>query len=132
MFESEGISLFLDYKEEDFASEKDKVLTSYTFIDSPIIGDDGYYQFPVSSFDYKDYSFKVSPKYPYYEGTEEYSCKSFTMVGFDEVNKSIAYLYYYDADIDYLDDNKSTEEDRNKRMPELIETAFYWRGTSQK
>jgi hypothetical protein len=49
------------------------------------------------------------------------------MIGFDEENNSIAYLYFYDFDIDYLEDGTATEEEKNKRMPRLIETAFYWR-----
>ena len=119
-FVSDGISLFLDYDENDYDSEKETILNSYTFLDSPKKDSTGYWQFPVSSFGYSGYSFKIVPK-------DEYSCKSFTMIGFDEENNSIAYLYFHDFDIDYLEDGNATEEEKNKRMPRLIETAFYWR-----
>ena len=42
------------------------------------------------------------------------------MIGFDEENNSIAYLYYYDFDIDFLEYGNATEEEKNKRLNELM------------
>ena len=126
-FVSDGISLFLDYEENDYDSEKETILNSYTFLDSPKKDSTGYWVFPVSSFGYSGYSFRIVPNYPYWNNSDEYSCKSFTMIGFDEENNSTAYLYFYDFDYDYLEYGNATEEEKNKCMPRLIETAFYWR-----
>lgn len=129
-FVSHGMSLFLDYDETNYEIEKENVLNNYSFLDSPKRDNRGSWQFPVASFDYQGYSFKITPNYPYWDNSEEYCCKSFTMIGFDEKNYSIAYLYYCDIDIDYLEDGFSSEEKRNKRMPEIIDSAFYWRQSS--
>ena len=126
-FCSDGISLFLDYTEESYQTEKNKVLSNYSFIDSPKKDNSGYWQFPVDSFTYKNYFFKIAPKYPYWTTSDDYCCKSFTMLGLNDEKKSIAYLYFYDFDIDYLAEPSSSEEYKNSRMQSLIETAFFWR-----
>lgn len=133
-FSSDGISLFADYSDvNDYNLAKEFANSRYSFIKEPIIQDDSKYTFPVSSFVYKGYSFQISyTEHSVYhsandEKKEHIYPKSFSMVGFDDVNNSIAYLYYYDLDLDYLCDKNATIEERNKCMPELIEEAFYWR-----
>lgn len=133
-FESYGLSLFADYDASQYASAKEFAESRYSFITAPIIQDDGDYTFPVAEFSYKGYEFKIA-----YTSASVYHSlnsddkkehiypKSFTMVGFDNENNSLAFLYYYDFDLDLLSWPKDTEEEKNKRMPRLIEEEFYWR-----
>ena len=126
-FQSEGISLFLDYNQENYDLEKEYIENKFTFIEEPV-GGAPYYQFPVISFTYKDYDFRIAPKaYTDEEGKVSYLCKSFTMIGYNETLRSVAYLYFYDFDLDYLSEKSDSQEDINKRMPKLIEESFYWR-----
>ena len=131
-FQSEGISLFLDYNEENYALAKSYVEENYTFIDDSDTvakADYKYYQFPVASFEYKEYSFRIAPTPQVSESSEEpyYMCKSFVMIGYNESLLSVAYLYFYDFDIDYLYCSDGSSGKVEDCMPKLIQDSFYWR-----
>lgn len=129
-FKSEGISLFLDYSQENYALAKSYVEETYTFIDDEYVEAHHHYQFPVASFEYKEYSFRIAPTPHTNSSTEEiyYMCKSFVMIGYNESINSVAYLYFYDFDLDYLyDEDDKSAGDINAVMPELIKKSFYWR-----
>ena len=130
IFVSEGIALFLDYNEVNYALAKSYVEGKYTFIDQPCTtySDSKHFDFPVASFMYKDYSFRIAPTLQTNESTGEtyYICKSFVMTGYNESMSSVAYLYYHDFDIDFLYSTDSAD-DINQVMPKLIEDSFFWR-----
>lgn len=133
-FESYGLSLFADYDASQYASAKEFAESRYSFITAPIVQDDGNYTFPVAEFSYDGYEFKIAyTSASVYHSTgknseKEYIYpKSFTMVGFDNENNSLTFLYYYYFDLDLLSWAKDTEEEKNKIMPRLIEEEFYWR-----
>lgn len=129
-FVSEGIALFLDYSEDNYALAKAYIEEKYTFIDQPYTStpDLPYVDFPVATFTYEDYSFRIAPTPQTKESTGEtyYMCKSFVMIGYNESIKSVAYLYYHDFDIDFLYSTDSSD-DINEVMPKLIKDSFYWR-----
>lgn len=133
-FESYGLSLFADYDASQYASAKEFAESRYSFITAPIVQDDGDYTFPVAEFSYDGYEFKIAyTSASVYHSTgknseKEYIYpKSFTMVGFDDKNNSIAFLYYYDFDLDILCSKGDKEEYKNGRMQKLIEEEFCWR-----
>ena len=134
-FESYGLSLFADYDVSQYTSAKEFAESHYTFITAPIVQDDGDYTFPVAEFSYQGYEFKIAytSASVYYstgkngEKREHIYPKSFTMVGFNDTKNSLAFLYYYDFDLDFLSWAFESQEVRNGRMPRLIEEEFYWR-----
>ena len=131
-FSSEGISVFADYDETNYLFSTQTLDLRYSFIDSPVMQEDGDYSFPVSNFSYKDYEFRIaftsaSVYHSSETGIENIYPKSFTMVGLDHLKQSIAYLYFYDGDLDYLCEKNATSEEKNKRMIEIIDNYFCWR-----
>ena len=50
-------------------------------------------------------------------------------VGFDDESTNIAYLYFYDFDIDYTYEPKENDtiQDRENAMKKMINDYFYWR-----
>ena len=48
------------------------------------------------------------------------------MVGVNDEKATIAYLYYYDSDRDYLSEKNASEATRIKRMQDLVSTSFAW------
>ena len=124
-FVSDDISLFVTYG-DNYNEEKEKVLNYYDFLkeDEIIIDSSGTTQFPLAVFDYKGYTIRIVPNRNYY--TSGYcSCKSFMMIGYNDLNSTIVYLYFYDFDIDYLYDEEYTKT-REKIMQEFIDEGFVW------
>ena len=97
-FESDNISLFVTY-DDNYDEEKQRVLNSYDFIKEEELG-----EIPVTSFEYKGYTFQIVPNRTY-KGSK-CTCKSFMMVGYNDASNTIAYLYFYDSDIDFIYDMK--------------------------
>lgn len=126
-----GIALFVDYG-VNYEEKKEILLSPYTFISEPITSNyNSNYIFPVSEFTYKNYNFKIAlterAVYHSSDGRVDYSPKSFTMVGTNDADKSLAFLYYFDFDIDWLCERGATQEEKNECMPNLIEEVFFWR-----
>lgn len=103
VFESDSVALIVKYDEETYKSEKNKLAEKYIFLDQKV-GEDiiPEYEFPYSGYDFKVVSGdeKGNTQYP----------KSFGMIGTSDEKKSIAYLYFYDGDLDYIGE-------RNDRHP---------------
>ena len=95
-FQSDNISLFVTY-DDNYTEEKQSVLSSYDFLKEEELG-----EFPVTSFDYRGYSFQIVPNRDY-RNDGSCTCKTFMMIGYNDANNTIAYLYFYDFDIDYID-----------------------------
>lgn len=121
MFESEGISLFLSYGEL-YSDAKIEILSKYEFLDSPYQFEDGDYSYPLSEFEYGGYSFKVAPNY---DLREWYFPKSFLLLGFDDANRRICYLYFWDFDLDCICGDIDLTE-RTRVMHDFIDKYFIW------
>lgn len=117
-FDSECVSLFASYDRYNYDTEREKALASYEFLKEPVLFR-GNYIYPVASFEYNGYSFRIVPK-------DHYEPKSFLMVGVNDAKMKIAYLFYHDTDLDYLSEGNAGEANRIKRMQELVRKAFVW------
>ena len=125
IFGSQTITLIASYDETNYEKEKSAALDRFDFLKEPYQEKDGYYIFPVASFEYRGYSFSIVPDRDYYSDGR-LGCHSFMMVGYNDAEKKIAYLYFYDPDLDYLSEENASEEEKQKRMSELIKDSFVW------
>ena len=102
------------------------LLNKYIYLDEPYVDKDGDYIFPVSTFSYDGYQFKIVPYWENYYKGFDLSCTSFMMVGLNDSKKKISYLYYYNIEMDCLSEKNAKDEELSNRMIELIEDAFIW------
>ena len=125
-FYSDGISLFVTYG-DNYTETKENVLNSYEFLnENEMVDESGDIQFPLTSFDYKGYTFQIVPYRNYWTNSSSSTCKSFMMIGYNDANNTILYLYFYDFDIDYLYDESIHSETREEIMHEFIDDNFIW------
>ena len=127
-FESDNISLFVTY-DSNYIDEKENVLCKYDYLKIDEIIDsydsfDGDFQFPVTTFEYKGYTFQIVP-YRNKNYNNKVSCQSFMMVGYNDLNSTIAYLYFYNMDLDLLYNNDYTIS-KEERMQKFIDEEFIW------
>ncbi len=118
-FCSDGLALFVKYDQETYENEKLRINGSYEFLKNPI-GDSDYFELPVTEFEYKGYLMKVVPDQEYIDYC---ACKSFLLIGFSDEKCAMAFLYFYDADIDYISERG---EDPNAEMQRVVDGAFSW------
>ena len=107
IFESDSVALIVNYDDKTYKSEKDKLAEKYTFLEEKVDSDydESKYFIPEYEFSINSYTFKVVA------GNEKSNTqfpKSFGMIGTSEEKKSIAYLYFYDTDLDCISE-KSDE-----------------------
>ena len=121
-FYSDAYALFVTYDDAQYEAKKQEALGSYEFLQEPIKRSDDTYELPVAEFAYKDYTMKVVPDEDYIDFC---ACKSFLLLGFNDHKRTIAYLYYYDFDIDYI---AQVGEDLEEEMCRLVDEAFAWAG----
>ena len=119
-FYSDGLSLFVTYDAEQYCCAKETALSGYAFLEEPVKGYNETYELPIEEFQYNGYTIKVVPDGEYLDYC---ACKSFMMLGYNDAECTIAYLYYWDFDIDYISE---VGEDPQEEMGELIDTAFAW------
>ncbi|KAF5051269.1 hypothetical protein DSECCO2_420910 [anaerobic digester metagenome] len=117
LFESEAITLVVNYNQETYEKEKEKLAEKYRFLDHKVIShyDKSKYYIPEYEFSISNYDFKVV------DGKENYEAKypkSFGMIGISDEEKSIAYLYYLDFDLDYI------QQDKDSPMADFIKENF--------
>lgn len=129
IFTSYGVSLFVDYNDEAYQTIVNDYEINNDFLTDEEIErqlNSSYCDFPVKEFDYRNYHFKILVK-PYLSGRYK-SCKSFMFLGFDSGATNMAYLYFYDFDIDYTYEPKQgdTLEDRENAMIKMIKDYFLW------
>lgn len=107
IFETETLTLVVKYDEEIYKKEKEKLTEKYKFLDHKVISDydkEKYY-IPEYQFSINNYKFKVADESDSYKA--EYP-KSFGMIGISDEEKSIAYLYFYDYDLDYIQSDEES------------------------
>ncbi len=121
IFESDSVALIVKYDDNTFESEKKKIDEQYTFLDKKIKSsfDESKYYIPEYEFSLRSYDFKVVDKND--TSNTEFP-KSFGIIGVSEDKKSIAYLYFYDSDLDYIGD-----EDEKNPMANFIREYFKYK-----
>ena len=119
IFQAQTISLYLEYTPEMYRAMKEVVLSSGNFLEKTLLCSDGAsYQTTPANFTYRGYQFKtgVSEK----DHSSDY-CKEFILVGMSDEKCRIAFCYFYDMDLDYIDDaDKSEQEVATKFMDEYF------------
>ena len=134
IYEDVGICLFIQYDELKYVDTKNNITSNYKFITDPetiseksdnkMSNETYYYVFPLSNFTYRGYEFKICPNEYYW--SLKHSSESFLMVGFDDLNYKICYLYFYSYSYDYICSFNTTLEQREKAMLNIIKKYFYW------
>ena len=107
LFETDTILLVVNYDEETYKREKENLTKKYKFLDHKVVSDfdKSKYYIPEYEFSIDNYDFKVVDGYDNYQA--EYP-KSFGMIGTSDKKKSISYLYFYDFDLDYIQESKES------------------------
>ena len=120
-FESNSVALIVNYDDNTFKVEKNKLDEQYIFLDRKIKSDydESKYYIPEYEFSVESYDFRVIDK----NGTSNTDFpKSFGMIGISEEKKSIAYLYFYDGDLDYI-----AEENEKNPMANFVKEYFKYK-----
>ena len=111
-----GLILFVSYDEEIFDSKKDEISQNYIFVNTPIISEynDDDILMPAIDIVYCDYRIRVV-----YDN-DFYYPKYFGMIGINENNYTIAYLYYQDINLDRLASVGDSIEKQEERFIHAI------------
>ena len=117
LFESDAMTLVVNYDEETYEKEKEKLTEKYKFLDQKVISefDKSKYYIPEYEFTINSYHFKVVDENDNYKAKYP---KSFGMIGTSDEKKSIAYLYFHDDDLDYI------KEDEKNCMESFVKKYF--------
>lgn len=120
VFESNSVVLVVNYDDKTYKSEKDKLAKKYIFLDQkiPFNGDESKYIIPEHEFSINSYTFKVVAGNVNGKRNTQFP-KSFGMIGTSERKKSIAYLYFYDTDLDFI----GRKDDKNP-MADFVKDYF--------
>lgn len=89
----------VNYTEEEYAKQKDFLLNRES-PEAPIYyhnENEEHYILPESEFQINEWNFKVD--------AESTPPKSFLVFGFNDIENEIAYVEYYDSDLDYIGDS---------------------------
>lgn len=101
-YTSDAMTLVVEYDDETYKSEKEKLSKRYTFLSEKIpFDEEGLYIIPEYEFSINSYDFKVIEES---DNDDTYYPKSFGMIGTSDDKRSIAYLYFYDFDLDCIGD----------------------------
>lgn len=115
--QSDSIALVVSYDDSTYKKEKEKLKEHYTYLDKPVYDNDiDNFLIPEHEFKVNSYNFKVA------SGNESYTAdypKSFGMIGTSDEKKSIAYLYFYDSDLDYI-----SKKDNGTSILEFVKEHF--------
>lgn len=116
-YKSDAMTLVVEYDDETYKSEKEKLSTKYTYLSEKIpFDDEGLYIIPEYEFSINSYKFKVVKESD--KDNTDYP-KSFGMIGTSDEKKSIAYLYFYDFDLDYIGN-----KDEKSSMANFVKKYF--------
>lgn len=113
------MSLTVRYNEATYEAMKQQILTANDFIETPVIDTDGDILLD-DSFTHHGYDFQSLPMLEY----EYTACKYFGLLGVNDEQYSIAWLYYDDMDRDLI---AEPDEDLDDEMRNLIDDEFHWK-----
>lgn len=106
-FESHSVVLSIQYNDETYKSEKENLEETYKFLNTKKIDfkQNGALVPPYYEFSVNTYTFRIVKDVKDYEGYSMGYHKSFGLIGSSNEKKRIAYLYFYDFDLDVGEDN---------------------------
>lgn len=118
IFQSDSVALVLNYDDKTYKSEKDKLAQKYFFLEpkTDSNADKSKDIIPEYKFSINSYTFKIVAEN---KKNDTQFPKSFGMIGTSDEKKSIAYLYFYDEDIDYIG-----EENDKHPMANFVKEYF--------
>lgn len=116
LFEADSVVLDITYDEETYKNEKELIDEKYMFYIKEEDENNSIMQVVEDEFSINSYEFRIVVK-----NEENFTGlpKSFGMIGTSDENKSIAYLYFYDFDLDSIG-----AETVNDVMPDFIRDYF--------
>ena len=91
IFSQEAYTTIANYNEGNFDTEKSKIENSYKFYNTPIESEEAE---PIFSYEGFDFRVEISDWYP----------KEMNLVGINEATNEIAFITFYDFDLDTIDD----------------------------
>lgn len=106
IFVSEADHLICRYTDEDYEVQKARLEEGYVFQNEPIYSDDALCQ-PEVTID--EYRFRMLSLEAYSQ--ELYYPKEVMLVGYSEEAKEIAYIFFYDIDLDFISSLEEFIED---------------------
>ena len=114
IFETNTMTVKAKY-DDFYVAKKHEVEQTYKFLTEPVEADmlEGHYTIPVTEFEYKGFQMRVADggEYP----------KKFGIVGYNDETKEIAYLWFYDPDLDFI---AEPDQDKEQAMIEFVENNF--------
>jgi hypothetical protein len=118
--DTDTMTLVVSYDEETYKKEKAKLKEEYKFLNQKVVSDfdNSKYYIPDYEFLINSYDFKVVDENENYKAKYP---KSFGIIGTSDEEKSIAYLYLYDFDLDYIGE---IEDNENNDMINFINRYF--------
>ncbi|WP_321993506.1 hypothetical protein [Clostridium butyricum] len=118
LFESDSIALIVSYDDDTYENEKSKLDDDYVFLKQEVKSkfDETKYYITENEFSINSYKFRVIDDTQ--SSNIEYP-KSFGIIGTSDEKNSVAYLYFYDFDLDYIG-----KEDKDSSMANFVKEYF--------
>ncbi|MBR6918504.1 MAG: hypothetical protein IKN38_10005 [Clostridia bacterium] len=113
IFSSYGYALFVTYDKDVYEAEVEKVNRTHSYLDENNAA--RYFRLPLADINYEGYEIKIVPFY-----SDDFSCKHFGMIGFNDEEYRICYLMFSDSDLDYL----GIDEDPEAGYIDFLDTYF--------
>ena len=113
LFVSLGYALFVTYDKNDYEAKVEEVNRTHSYLDENNAST--YFRLPLADISYEGYEIKIVPFY-----SDDFSCKHFGMIGFNDEKCRICYLMFSDSDLDSL----GISEDPAAGYVEFIDEYF--------
>lgn len=108
LFPSRSSVLDLTYEEEEYKKQLEQIESAYTFLNEPI-KDEDLYLISQNEFTIGNWDFRVCLNNKY---LDFYYPKDFRMIAFNDTENRIAYLDFYDSDLDCVDEDMTKFVDK--------------------
>lgn len=122
LFQSDSVILVIKYDDKTYRKEKDQLAERYIFLDANK-ADEMKGLIPENEFTINSYTFRVVDQMANEHNKKNFMIpKSFGMIGTSDKKKSIAYLYFYDFDLDSIG-----QQDEEHPMENFVKTYFNYK-----
>lgn len=88
----QSLNLIVAYDEDNYETAKNAILAGFDFLSEPVLHD-GHYHVSDVEFEFSDFLIKVV------EDSDFDYPKEFGMVGYSDLKKQVAFLFFYDDDL---------------------------------